>query len=79
MTFFLIGFGINIVNKPEENKIREGGLSPCFVNTHLPEESEQINALELSIEVTKNILYNLNLSQEQIEKLFEKYLIPSLK
>lgn len=75
--FFIIGFGINIVNKPEENKIRQGGLSPCFVKHHLPEEVEEINPLDLSIEVTKNILYNLQLSQIKINQLFEKYLIQS--
>ena len=75
--FFIIGFGINIVNKPEENKIRQGGLSPCFVKHYLPEEVEEINPLDLSIEVTKIILYNLQLSQQQINQLFEKYLIQS--
>ena len=73
--FYIIGFGINIVDKPEQDQIRKEGLLPCYVKAHLPDEVETPNALNLSIDVTKNILFNLNLTSEQIDKLFNQYLI----
>ena len=73
--FYIIGFEINIVEKPEQDQIRKEELLPCYVKAHLPEGVEVPNALDLSIEITKNILYNLNLTSEQIDKLFEEYLI----
>lgn len=71
--FYIIGFGINIVNKPEQSEIRKEGLSPCFVNQHIPENKKKPDALELSIEITKQIIYNLRKTGDDIEKLFEKY------
>lgn len=73
--FFIIGFGINIIDKPEQDEIRKEGLSPCFVKLHLPKDTEPPRALDLSIEVTKNILFNLNLTSEEIDKLFEQYVL----
>ena len=71
--FYIIGFGINIVGKPEQSEIRKEGLSPCFVNEHIPENKKKPEALDLSIEITKQIICNLRKSGDEIEKLFEKY------
>ena len=71
--FYIIGFGINIVDKPEQSEIRKEGLSPCFVNEHIPENKKKPDPLELSIEITKQIIYNLGKRGDEIEKLFEKY------
>ena len=71
--FYIIGFGINIVGKPEQSEIRKEGLSPCFVNEHIPENKKKPDPLELSIEITKQIIYNLGKRGDEIEKLFEKY------
>ena len=73
--FYIIGFGINIIDKPEQDQIRVEGLSPCYVKAHLPEDMETPTPLNLSIDITKNILYNLNLSMDQIDNLFIRYLI----
>ena len=73
--FCIIGFGINIVDKPDDDQIRKQGLSPCFVNAHLNDEDKKPNALDLSIEVTKQILCNLKLKTNEINELFEKYII----
>ena len=71
--FYIIGFGINIVGKPEQSEIRKEGLSPCFVNEHIPKNNKRPDALELSIEITKQIIYNLRKTGDEIEQLFEKY------
>ena len=54
--------------------MRKQGLSPCFVNAHLNDEDNKPNALNLSIEVTKQILCNLKLKTTEINELFEKYI-----
>ena len=51
--FYIIGFGINIVKKPEKNEMRKEGLPPCCINDHLPKESKKPEALDLSVEITK--------------------------
>ena len=71
--FYIIGFGINIVKKPEQNEIRKEGLSPCCVNDHLSKDGKKPEALDLSIEITKQIIYNLKFSREEIDNLFDKY------
>lgn len=71
--FYIIGFGINIVNKPEQSEIRQGGLLPCFVNEHLSEPKKRPEALDLSIEITKQIIYNLRETMEGINNLFNQY------
>ena len=71
--FYIIGFGINIVDKPEQKEIRKEGLSPCFVNCHIQENKKKPDALELSVEITKQIIFNLKKTGDEIEKLFEKY------
>ena len=76
--FYIIGFGINIIDKPEKDQVRPEGLSPCYVKAHLPKEMETPTPLNLSIEITKNILYNLNLSMEQIDKVFEHFLMKNM-
>ena len=70
--FAIIGFGINIVDKPQS--VRKGGLPPCFIKEHLPEGIDVPNPVQLSIEITKNIFYNLNLTSEEVSKLFDKYI-----
>lgn len=72
--FYIIGFGINIVDKPEQKEIRKQGLLPCFVNEHLTEEKKSPNALELSIEITKQIIFNLRNTKEEIGNLYTKYI-----
>ena len=71
--FYIIGFGINIVDKPEEDKLRKSGLSACYIKEHLPFLDERLNALELSIDVTKQIIYNLKFISSEIDNLFEQY------
>ena len=70
--FAIIGFGINIVDKPQS--VRKGGLPPCFIKEHLPEGIDVPTPVQLSIEITKNIFYNLNLTSEEVSKLFDKYI-----
>ena len=70
--FAIIGFGINIVDKPES--VRKGGLPPCFIKEHLPEGIDVPSPVQLSIEITKNIFYNLNLTSEEVSKLFDEYI-----
>ena len=74
--FWIIGFGINIVDKPDEDQIRKEGLGACYIKEHLNELNEKLKALELSIEVTKQIIYNLSkISHSEINELFDEYLI----
>ena len=70
--FAIIGFGINIVDKPQT--VRKGGLPACFIKEHIPQGMDIPNPVDLSIEITKNIFFNLNLSSEEISKLFDKYI-----
>ena len=72
--FCIIGFGINIVEKPEQDQIRKEGLLPCCVKEHLASGIEPPTALDFSIEVTKQIIYNLNMTKNGIDELFEKYI-----
>ena len=72
--FCIIGFGINIVDKPEQDQIRKEGLSPCYVNAHIPYGHDKPNALELSIEITKQIIYNLKFTKSEIDQLFKEYI-----
>lgn len=78
--FWNIGFGINIVDKPDpdEEKIRKGGLAPCCIKDHLPKLNEKLEALELSIEVTKQIIYNLKFNISEIDELFRKYVFNNM-
>ena len=74
--FWIIGFGINIVDKPDEGEIRKEGLKACFIKEHLPDLDENLKALELSINVTKQIIYNLNkITHSNIDKVFDEYII----
>lgn len=75
--FYIIGFGINIVNKPEESQMRVKGLSPCFINEHLTDLNRSPNALDLSIDITINIIYNLKFNKDDINNLFEQYVLQS--
>ena len=73
--FWIIGFGINIVDKPDpdEEKIRKGGLPPCCIKDHLPQLNEKLKALELSIDVTTQIIYNLKYNISEIYQLFGEF------
>ena len=74
--FWIIGFGINIVDKPDESDIRKEGLKACFIQEHLPNLDEKLKALELSISVTKQIIYNLNkMTHSDIDRVFDLYII----
>ena len=77
--FWIIGFGINIVDKPDpdEEKIRKGGLPPCCIKDHLPELNAKLQALELSIDVTTQIIYNLkyNNTENKINQMFGEYVL----
>ena len=73
--FYIIEFEINIVDKPEQDQIKSDELSPCYVKAHLPDDIDPPTSLNLSIEIIKYILYNLNLTIEQIDSLFIRYLI----
>lgn len=68
--FIIIGFGINIVDKPDD--IRKGGLPACFIKEHLPADRQPPTALDLSIQITKRIFSNINLNEEEVFQLFEK-------
>ena len=43
--FYIIGFRINIVDKPEQSEKRKEGLSPCFVNKHISENKKKPDPL----------------------------------
>jgi biotin-(acetyl-CoA carboxylase) ligase len=74
--FQIIEFWINIVDKPETEKtekIETNNSTPCFVDAHLSENIDKPNAIDFSIEVTKQIIINLKLTKNDINKLFEEY------
>ena len=73
--FYMLGIGINIVDKPKQEEENTEEISPCCIKVHLKEDMDPPNPLNLSIEITKNILYNLNLTTVQIDILFTRYLI----
>ena len=56
-----------------QDQIRKEGLSPCYVNAHLPKDGKKPNELDLSIDITKQIIYNLGLTLADIDNLFENY------
>ncbi len=68
--FIIIGFGINIVDKPDD--IRKGGLPACFIKEHLPADKQPPTPLDLSIQISKRIFSNINLNEEEVLQLFEK-------
>ena len=72
--FINIGFGLNIVDKPEQNEIRQGGNQPCFVKKHLKSKNVP-NALDISVEITERIFYNLNLTDKRISELYDQFSI----
>ena len=71
--FQIIGFWINIVDKPETEKTETNNSTPCFVDAHLSENIDKPNPIDFSIEVTKQIIINLKLAKNDINKLFEEY------
>ena len=68
----LINLSLNIVDIPEaeDDKNKTDRLQPCFFKKHL-NDGRVLKALDISIEITKNILYNLNM--KQISKFDEDY------
>ena len=76
--FYIIGFKINVVDSPEQEQIRKEGLTPCYIKEHLPNGIEPPTPLNLSIEITKTILYNINLKIDDINISFARYLIKNV-
>ena len=74
MPYGSIGFGINVKEKPDSSQIRANGLSPCCINNHLPKGIKLPNPLDLSIAISKRILFNVNLTEDKIATLFEQYM-----
>jgi biotin-(acetyl-CoA carboxylase) ligase len=72
--FYIIGFGLNVIEKPDKSSIRVSGLDPCCIKEHFPNNCELPTALEFSEEITKNILYNLNLSSEKVNEKYNGFL-----
>ena len=72
--FYIIGFGINVKEKPDNKDIRAKGLSPCCINNHLPKGIILPDPLDLSIAISKRILFNVNLTEDKIATLFEQYM-----
>ena len=72
--FYIIGFGLNVIEKPDKSSIRASGLDPCCIKEHFPNKSNLPTALEFSEEITKNILYNLNLSSEKVNEKYNGFL-----
>ena len=72
--FYIIGFGLNVIEKPDKSSIRVSGLDPCCIKEHFPKKGKLPTALELSEEITKNILYNLNLSCDDVNTLYNNYM-----
>ena len=77
--FYIIGFGLNVIEKPDKSSIRASGLDPCCIKEHFPKNDELPTALEFSEEITKNILYNLNLSSETVNTLYNDYMKEDMK
>ena len=50
--FYTIGFGVNLVGKPEDDQMREGGKKPCFLGEHIQDKSKIPTALDFSINVS---------------------------
>jgi biotin-(acetyl-CoA carboxylase) ligase len=77
--FYIIGFGLNVIEKPDKSSIRISGLDPCCIKEHFPNKIDLPTALEFSEEITKNILYNLNLSSETVNTLYNDYMKEDMK
>ena len=72
--FYIIGFGLNVIEKPDKSSIRVSGLDPCCIKEHFPKKYKLPTALKFSEEITKNILYNLNLSSEKVNEKYNGFL-----
>jgi len=77
--FYIIGYGLNVIEKPDNNSIRTSGLAPCCIKEHFPKCYKLPTALEFSEEITKNILYNLNLSSENVNTLYNGFMKEDMK
>ena len=77
--FYIIGFGLNVIEKPDKSSIRASGLDPCCIKEHFPKNCKLPTALEFSEEITENILYNLNLSCDDVNKLYNSYMKEDMK
>ena len=72
--FYIIGFGLNVIEKPDISSIRASGLAPCCIKDHVPNNCKLPTTLEFSEEITKNIIYNLNLSSEKVNEKYNGFL-----
>ena len=77
--FYIIGFGLNVIEKPDISSIRVSGLAPCCIKDHFPKYYKLPTALEFSEEITSNILYNLNLTSENVNSLYNDYMKEDMK
>ena len=68
--FYTIGFGVNLVGKPEDDQMREGGKKPCFLGEHIRDKNNIPKALDFSIDVSNSILNYLeqDKSEDEINK-----------
>ena len=71
--FYIIGFGINLIEKPDQSLIRVNGLPPCCLKDHIRNQ-DMPTALDLSIAISKRILFNINLTEEELNALFEGFI-----
>jgi hypothetical protein len=71
--FYIIGFGINLIEKPDQSLIRVNGLPPCCLKDHIRNQ-DMPTALDLSIAISKRILFNINLTEEELNTLFEGFI-----
>jgi biotin-(acetyl-CoA carboxylase) ligase len=68
--FYTIGFGVNLVGKPEDDQIREGGKKACFLANHLDDNTKIPSALDFSKNVSYKILDYLQLTIDEIQKKY---------
>ena len=71
--FCIITFAINIVDSPEQDHSRKELMQSCYVNAHMIGDKKKVNPLELSVDITKQIFYNISFTSSDIDNLFQKY------
>ena len=54
-------------------------MAPCCIKDHFPKYYKLPTALEFSEEITTNILYNLNLTSENVNSLYNDYMKEDMK
>ena len=68
--FINVEVRLNIVH-PEQNEVKGDGKQQCCFNNHYNNKND-LNALEMSIEITKKIFYNLSLSILRVTELYDQ-------